>query len=205
MNIIFRLSEALLDRRKTSKSFFYRHRHLLEALCKNICLQPLLKNSEAESLLSELAKFAPLQALDLNNEAQAKLLQDWNKIFPQDKKFYQMMKQQLELWQDFAEKPLREFIESRDGQSWYKKRMRLKRPATFELDLPFKKTKKSAYLNTEKIRNIIRTHPLIRYEDLKELGLKNLQPVFENFPQRELHRTRFLTQISHELQNQKER
>lgn len=205
MNIIFRLSSALLERKNSSKSFFYRNRHLLEAPCKQISLQALLTHPEAKTLLSELSKFAPLQALDLSDNTRAQLLQDWNKTFPQDKKFYQMMKQQLEIWEGFSDKPLQEFIESPEGKTWYEKRRGLKRPAVFELDMPFKKTKQSALINSEKIRSIIRSFPLIRYEDLKELGLKNLQPVFENFPQRELHRTRYLTEISRGIQNQRGR
>lgn len=196
-NKLFALAEFLILNRKDRRSYFYRHKEILKLKCKDFSICEWAETSKEIKLVQLLARYAPLKMEDLEGES-AKILNRW-KHLPKDSKFFEMLLNQMKLWKAFENEDVASFLKSTEGYDWISARKKMQRDATFELDRPFKSTKTSALENQEFIRKIIRSHPLVTFSDLKQLGAKNLQPIWENFPQRAAHRNRALQAIESEL------
>jgi hypothetical protein len=191
---LFRLAEFWYQKKEKHRSHFYRHRHLLDLRCDEFNACHWLRSEVDMDFARQLALYGPLAFEDVN-EGQQKLLKQW-KEFPKDSKFYSMCLRQIWLWKSFGRKSVGDFLESQEGKSWFDSRRKLNRVAYFELDREFKRTKQNFLQYEETIRKVIRSNPLITYMDLKRLGAKNLQTIWERFPQREVHRMNFLRQLA---------
>jgi len=98
---------------------------------------------------------------------------------------------QCALWKRFENKTVHEFLHSLEAHAWHRGAQKTKNAKPlFELDQMYKSTKRTALNYELKIRAVIRANPLLTYSDLKRLGVKNAQLIWERFPQRELHRAR---------------
>lgn|GEM_PF-6839855 len=194
-NAIFCLSDYLLSKNRSRQSHYYRKRHLLSTACSDIKIFPWINEDSDEELLKILSQYAPLNALDLENKKLSYKLNSWNKTLPHDQKFFKMCLKQLSFWKSLSSKTLKDFIYSPEGENWYRKRKQLKRKSFFELDMPYKSTKTSALIRCQKARQLMREYPLLRWEDLRQLGLRNAQAIYENFPFRKHYRQLYLENL----------
>lgn len=198
-NTIYKLAAYLLEKKEIYRSFFYRHRNLLDEKCKNIPIGIEGHQDQVIEYFEILELAAPFEIIELPENC-AQFLK-WNKhlILIEDPKFFHSSLSHLKLWKEFSNTSLKFFLQSSDGSNWYEKRKRLKRQAHFELDTPFKRTKKTALENIKQIRNVLRQNPLLRYQDLQELEMKNAQAVIESFPALQIYRAEFLEKLKHSL------
>lgn len=184
MNRIFGLGLYLEKPSDSLRSTYYRHKHLLSKPCKEIDAFGSLRLTEAEMML--LARIAPIEESD--DENLAKRLQH----LPKDRKFFQMVLSQMRIWKAFASHSLEDFLRSEEGKHWLRARKRLKRKPCFELDRAFKRTKQEALRNELQLRHLLRTEPLLRFEDLQKIGFRNVQAILENFPFLAQYREKYL-------------
>ncbi len=185
-----------ITRGKTKKNYaFYRYRHLLNTRCRDFNIVSFVTQKAAHTLLDSLARFGPLLPKDLESKKERDLLSRWNAKLPKDYKFYQLLQNQLTLWQRYRDKTVLEFLESEDGIRWFKKRKRLNRKPLFELDEPFKASKKLAQHHENNVRRLLRKEPLLTLKNLQYLGVRNAQPIWQRFPHRLLHERRYLQKL----------
>lgn len=199
MNTIFRLSLYLNGLDQRQRSHFYRYRSLLKEKCSEVSLHPKIALQTKCKLFSQLALFGPLEPRDLADQDSKQLLAILNQCFPRDPKFYRSLLSQLSLWESCSEETLQSFLESDKGYQWTLQRTKMKRPALYELDLPYKRSKIPALENLQKGREILREQPFLRLEDLRQLGIRSPQKLLEGFPQLELHRQKKLKEIRKSL------
>jgi len=197
-SLILKISLLKSKNSKKDKNFRYRYQKLLNSPLQNFPFASWLKSKADEELLEIMSMHHPLEARDLPVYIQKKFT-IWIKKLPRDRKFYQMVYEQLELFRRFRGRSLNEFFDSPEGIEWIKARKRLKRKAHFELDRSFKKTKQSAETNTRVIRNLLRAYPTLSMDDLKKLGLKNVQAAFEGFRFHDDYHQRFLLDLKRRL------
>jgi len=195
---VFRSATQVSNKKGPPRSTQYRHRKFLRLRLQQIGFASWLRSEADEELLEILCDEQALIASDIPRHIQNTFIK-WRRRLPQDRKFYQMVKQQLMLFRKFAHLSLEEFLQTAEGQGWLQARKRLKRKPYFEWDRPFKKTKRSAETNARVIRNLLRTHPALRMEDLKKLGLKNVQATYEGFRFRSHYHQKFLTALKQRL------
>ncbi len=203
-NIIFKLFQFHIQKNPKMRSYYFRHKDLLQKKCGQFSLAKWLQNEKEIELAKELSLYGPLEESDLQDKETKKIIRQWNKNLPQDPNFFKMLETQINLWNKFKDKSILEFIESEDAKIWFKKRSKLQRKALFLLDQPFKNSKLKALKHQALVRRLIRANPLMTYRDLQSLRVRNAQKIYENFPQRVCHRLSFLNQILAELDNAKE-
>lgn len=197
--IIFELAKGLTLKMKFSRATFYRHRRLLDTPCREIAIQNFFKSKEQLAHLESLCLYSPLLINDIEpSKLNIHRTIPFHKL-PSDPNFFRFLKRQMNLWNAFKDKTLREFIQSSEGQYWFKRRRLLKRRPLFELDAPYKVSKRSALAYELKVRSLLRKYPLLRWEDLKALGVKNAQPIYQRFPQRALYRERLLKKLQFQI------
>jgi hypothetical protein len=192
-NKFLKLADYFFNKKAYAKATFFRNRKLLKQPLKNLNVIFWVKSKNDLALAKKLALYAPLDAQDLSSP-EKKILNRWRSL-PQDPKFFKHILKQWELSKLFSEKSFLEFLMSPEGLAWYKSRSKLKRAPYFELDQIYKSSKQSALHREIFVRSLIRKFPLLTYTDLKSIAPKNLQLIWERFPQRELHRKRFLTSL----------
>ncbi len=192
------LSAWLHTKNPILKSHFYRHRSLLRQKCSLFLGIHFMTSHPARLLCQELSKYAPLEPADLTDQKMANLLRDWNKDFPRDRHFYRMALLQFNLWEAFASKAIEEFIHSKEGERWFQARSRLQkiRKPLFELDIPYYGSDAAAIAYETGVKSMIRSAPLLTYKDLRSIGVKNAQAIYERFPHRAVYRERFLSSLS---------
>lgn len=191
----FKLKAYLSRGDRKFQSFFYRHRDALEKPCKQFALADWLEGLDAERLCELLASYAPIKEVDLEDDKLKKLLSAWNKRLPQDPHFFANTLKQLSIWRRFADKKLIDYLESSEADDWFSQRLKLRTRPHYELDCFYKRSKASALKRREQALELIRQNPLIRWVDLKEMGVRNPQGILESFPFAESHRKRYLQQL----------
>lgn len=194
---LFKLAQFINTKNTSLRSHFYRHRRILTKYCGEMSGWIPIESEHELEFVNELAKYGPLQESDLERSRES--ISRRYRTFPQDSKFFQMLLKQRALFRNFKNKSVEEFILSREGRTWLSSRTQMTRIATFELDRPYKRTKASARRHEEQIRQIIRLNPLLAFSDLRRMGARNLQPIWERFPHHENHRKRALDQIEQQL------
>lgn len=192
---IAKLATYLSSKPSKLRVHFYRNRHLLNESCKNIQIQNLIHNESDLNLLQQQCLYGPLTVDDCTTPIERSALRRWKSKLPQDPKFFRLFATQLKIWKQFEDKTLLEFLDSPEGRAWYRGRKKLKRAPLFELDCHYKVSKSSALRHECRIRELLRKQPLLRWEDLRDLGVKNAQSIFQRFPQRALHRSRYLKNL----------
>lgn len=190
-NIIFGLSDYLIGKNIKKRSHYYRHQRLLDEPSDSILIDASMRSQTAWDLIHRISRFGCRRAEHIDDPAEKRLLKLW-KNFPQDRKYFEMILQQLELARRFRGLSLREFIFSAEGRKWYKSRKRLKRAVYFELDRAYKPTRKEALNHEARVHQLLRSEPLLRYKDLSILGIANAQKILESFPELETLRRKKL-------------
>lgn len=199
--ILWKLSSHLRGKSNRYRSHFYRYKHLLTKKCGTLQGVWFLSRPEEIKLAEILSNHAPLLPEDVISGEQKRLLLQWNRIFPGDKKFFKTALQQERLWKKYKNYSIEQFLQSEDAEDWMRKRNRISRKPLYELDMLYKTTKKSATSHEAKIRNLMRENPFLRWEDLRRLGVKNSQSIYRNFPQRKLHLDLALMDLSLKLKH----
>ena len=194
MNHLWKLANYVYTKNPKLKSFFYRHKSWLNKKC---CEYPAFEPFHfSKDLLRELALYGPCENSEISKPV-FETLRKYNA--PKDPKFYRMILSQAEIWSGFQNKPLLFFLESDAAKSWHSSRKKLGRKALFEFDMPFKKSKTQALDYEMKIRDLLRKNPLLRFEDLKRLGVRNSQAILERFPYLSMHRENYLKALEDSL------
>lgn len=195
MSIIFKLAQFLERETPALRSHYYRYRNLFQKPLSDIDLLGEFSSKKNRDLLFLMSAYGPLQISDIESLELRKILSRWLKQYPQDPKFYRHTYEILQWIEENSNLSLLKFMKTPQFLGWMQKRSRLKRAPAFEMDSHYKSSKQSALAHELKVRNILRKNPLLRYEDLKLLGVKNLQPILERFPQLALHRKLFLEKL----------
>lgn len=201
-DIFFKLARFMHHSSPQLKSFYYRHRALLQKKCGEISAQTFFKSEAEWNLFKQQYRYGPLQFSDLSPSTNRKALEKIVKSFPKDPKFYAFFKNQMDLWIKFSDQSLEDFLKSTEGKRWFERRKLLKRKPLFELDAPYKTSKRSALEHESKVRGLLRKHPLLRWEDLRDLGVKNAQAIVQRFPQRAFHRQNFLKKLTSQIDSE---
>jgi hypothetical protein len=199
-SILYRFAAFYYKNSPQQRSHFYRYQSWLKKKCSEIPAIHLLENNSDLALAQDLSRFAPLESADMNSRDMAHKLKEWNQSLPNDRLFYKMLMDQWLMWESFATKTLEFFFNSKEGKEWFRKRKTLTdRPPRFELDIPFKRSKAAALAHERKVKDLLRENPLLRYQDLGALKVKNAQPICERFPHQAYHREFFLKQIANDF------
>lgn len=190
MNNLWKLADYVYTKNPKLKSFFYRHQNWLNKKCSDYpALDPF---DFSKDVMRELALYGPCEDLEISRA----VLEITRKHHtPNDPKFYRMLLSQAEIWRAFQDKPLQFFFESDAAKTWHRRRKKLGRKALFEFDTPYKKSKAQALDDELKVRNLLRKNPLLRFEDLKRLGVRNSQAILERFPYLSMHRENYLKSL----------
>lgn len=192
-DVFYRLGEYLIDSKPSYQTHFYRYRHLLKKPLKDLNFCDWASQEHEWKLAQELSLYAPLRPEDLKDQDLRRILRQWKKAaLPEDPKFYQMLLRQNRIRTQYSDLSLEKFLGSKEGLQWLAKRKRLKRKPLFELDQPYKKSKQSSLKLKSEVRDLIRRNPLLRFEDLKALKIRNAQALLDSFPHRFYHRDSFL-------------
>jgi hypothetical protein len=196
---LFKLARFLKNTSAKDRSHFYRFRHLLDKKLEEVAAILFLSSEEEVKLATHLSLYSPITENDLSSKVEIQIFRKWKKIFPQDKKFFKMVLKQYEILKRYKDASVKSFLESKEGEEWYRNRRQLNRTSLFELDQPYKKSKTIAIHHEKKVRQLIRNNPLIRWEDLRDLKIKNAQTIFQNFPARQIYRDAFLQKLKTRL------
>lgn len=180
------------------RSFYYRHRQLLKVPCGKLDFEFLTLSQAQLNVAQSLIQCGSLVSEDFH-EAEHKIALHSFRRLPKDPAFFKMLLEQNEIWIKFSDVELESFLRSPEADRWYQSRKRLDRPAYFELDMPFKPTPQKALSNEIQIKRLLRKHPLLRYSDLKSMGLKNAQKIIERFLPLEMHRRNYLNKLKSSL------
>ncbi len=196
--ILTPLFESLQKRSLSRKSFWHRHRHLLELPCGSVRLKNWPLTTEQLEVAQILAQCAPLKIEDFKTSAQKKIYRQWKRL-PQDPKYFKMLVEQDLLWRKLSHTTLMDFFGSPQAKLWYRGRSRSNRKAYFEFEAAYKASRKRALLYEASIKDLLRKNPLLRYQDLKVLGVKNAQVIMEKFPQLAQYRESALKVVAKNL------
>jgi len=190
MNHLWKLAHYFYTEDPRLKSFYYRHRDWLKKKC---ALYPAFEPfTFSQKLIEELARFGPCVAGEVSPSVCEKL--ELIKA-PNDPKFYRMILAQIEIWRGFERQALQSFLESDEGKFWYQDRKKMKRKIFFEFDRSYKKSKTQALQYEDKVRDLLRRHPLLRLDDLKRIGVRNAQAILERFPYLSAYRENYLKSL----------
>ena len=189
-SILWHLFVAIHSPKKSSRSTFFRHKDWLKKSCRSLAGVEFIKNKNHLTLLKTLSEFGPLKPSDVKENKN--ILKSWNQKFPQDPKFYQMALVEYKKWNQFSHQNIESFLISEEGLKWGHLRSQLQRPPLFELDRAYKNSKSSALSYEMNIRNLLRRYPFLSLKNMKYIGIRNAQPIWDRFPQRRLHEARFL-------------
>ncbi|MBN8461687.1 MAG: hypothetical protein J0M01_02550 [Dechloromonas sp.] len=196
---LFKLTRYFYKKIDSDRSHFYRFHHWLDRKCSEITSLSHLQTKEEIELCKRLCLFAPIAESDLENKTHKNIYQIWKRKFPQDKKFFQMMLGQKNIWNKFSNQSLKTFLESEECKKWFKNRSQLKRKSTFELDTCFKKSKEKAKNYEQSLQKIMRDNPLLRWEDLRSMGVKNAQSIYQNFHAKKHYQNVFLLKLKSQI------
>lgn len=199
---ILRIALYLVDHErgrlnKKYKSHFFRHKELLKQPLHKISFAPFMRSKEDEEILFLLARFGPLIQSDFPSSLQ-KRWSHW-KHLPLDAGFYRMLMQAHQMYIKYRQTKLKDFLDSADGKQWLARRSRIQEKAFFEFQMFYKREKRSALEHRSRVRRLMRKYPLLRHEDLRALGVKNAQAIYEGFPFLAQYRAAFLKKIHSEL------
>jgi hypothetical protein len=196
---LFKIARYLRKPNPSLKAHFYRKRGMLEVRCSEIQIAPWMKSVRELRVAADLAKFGPLMPQDFPEKQDRKIASKWLNRLPQDRNYFKLLCDQQVLWRSFRDRTLEDFLNSHEGKRWYRMRLQMTRKPTFELDMPYKRTKEEAYKNELKVREMIRENPLLQWVDLKKMNVRNAQAIYERFPHRELYRERVLADLTKQI------
>jgi len=195
--IIYRIADFMQKQNLANRSHFYRYRSWLDKKCSEIKALHFIREGSELEVVRTLSLCAPLAASDFKNKQLPEAWRQSMARFPADRNFYKMIIAQWNLWASFKSQTLEAFLKSKSGKNWYEQRSFLKdRRPLFELDRPYRRTKASSLQHEQDVKAFIRKNPLLTFKDLRRLEIKNAQPIYERFPQRELHRELYLKKIA---------
>lgn len=198
MNTLFKLASYHHSKTSRLRSHFFRHRHLLQLPCHQLEKFAFTATSEDLPIIRQMAQDAPLLASDLDEKSSLEFLNKHPR-WPNDRAFYKNLLQQLEIWRRFSNRNLLEFLESDLGQKWYASRSRMSRIPLYELDCPYRATRPEVFAHELRVKALLRTNPLLRFSDLKALGIANAQKILENYPALVKHRRTYLERLKSSL------
>lgn len=178
----------------SARSNYYRYRSWLEKPLKSIAFADWWSDLGQE-LAEELASYGPLHPDDISQTKKRQLLEAWQKFLPKDPAFFEMLVRQHQLYMRLSELPLKDVIRDQQLQESFESRNNWNRSALFELDRDYRSSKGVSLERKMKVRQLLRENPLLRYKDIKALGVKNAQAQIESFPQLEWHRQNFLQKL----------
>jgi len=92
-----------------------------------------------------------------------------------------MLFSQSQVWKKYESHKLEDFLHSSEAKEWLKSAMALGRKPLFEFDRSYYPSKSAALNHSQRVRDLLREQPLLRYADLKELKIKNAQKIIEGF------------------------
>lgn len=193
-NSIFKLAKYLESRDPRLRSFHFRHKNLLLQKLRNLKFQNWPLNEKEEEVAKKLMQCCFANEKDFADASERRVLKKW-KLFPRDRNFYKMLISQQKLWFESSELTLDEFLKSPAAKKWVSSRERLQRPALFPLDQCFKSASRGVLENERRVLNLLRKHPLLRYQDLKKMRIPNAQKIIENFSALEMHREKLLEKL----------
>ncbi|MDB5037269.1 MAG: hypothetical protein JWQ35_797 [Bacteriovoracaceae bacterium] len=197
-DILFKLSLFIDGNSPSLRSHYYRHQKILETKCGSFVVCKWLKTDQEFEFAKTLSDYGPLLREDLEHKFPKNLINKFSHL-PNDPKFFTMTLKQMSLWKKFKDSRLIDFLKSEEGIRWRNLRKKINRKPAFELDQLFKSSKRSSLAYETSVRALIRKNPLLTYKDLKLLKVKNVQPIWERFPQRDLHRRKLLLDLSKTL------
>ena len=149
-------------------------------------------------MASILSRCAPMTEDDFESPKDRELFLKLQ-AFPQDRAYFEMLLEQDALFKKFRNTTVKDFLDSAEGKAWFKRAQRIKHKPAFCLEIPYYPTRQSSLRAEADLKRLLRRQPLLRYLDLKAMGFKNVQAILERFPSLNLHRQRYLKQLSSSL------
>ncbi len=193
---LYKLGLYIHTHSRKLRSHYFRNRSLLKKKCQSFEATPEFTSEAHQRVLMASEVHGSCLESDFESHSEKSVLQEWMNRFPDDPRFYRMLRQQMNLWKAFGDKTVEEFLRSREGVQWLQRRKKLKRRPTFELDRTFRASKQAALLYERKVQRLIRENPLLRWEDLKTMGIKNAQKIVGRFTPMKNLRKKFLRELS---------
>ncbi|PIR21790.1 MAG: hypothetical protein COV44_11230 [Deltaproteobacteria bacterium CG11_big_fil_rev_8_21_14_0_20_45_16] len=196
-DIFYKLYSYQRNKNRKLQAFYYRSRAILNRPCQEIplCSWWNPKSKLDRKLASLLARSGPLDSRDLSDTKMRRRLLLWKKSCPMDPAFFRHFLKWEKVWREYSRFSLWEFMQSAVFKSWYQKRSRLKRRSYFELDAPYRASKVEVLNERLAVKALLRSQPLLRFEDLKAMKIKNAQLIMKGLPDLKKRRLDYLKKL----------
>jgi len=192
------LTSYLLRKKQLSRSSLFRAQRELQKPISHWRSSLIPMNEPQIRMATHLARYAPLHESDFDSSKDRDIFLQFKNL-SQDRAFFSMLVEQDALYKKFQNISFMDFLKTDEGKKWSSTARRLKAPPRLPLEAPYYPTRSASLRHEIATKRILRANPLLRYVDLRAMGIRNAQAVMERFPHLELHRRKYLKKLASTL------